>query len=992
MGSRGWLCIVWSFVFLFWNGSVRGVEVGDRATPREYGQQKPVLTGMASSSLSHYDILRPPQSCEMRPVGEAATLSYQLAVYYVLPTDIPYENDVHDQLIESTHHLQAWYQVASGGVTWKLAYPEIVRVYYADHPRSFYTSDWWGLLLTEMQSNGYPIWSAGTITALWVRGAGGFAGGAQWCDGDCGVALLGVEIYPQFNNPEWSGHVCPGGQGVGAFPCTPEGAYVHELGHTLGLQHPIDVPELAPYAYHSVMQTHWNFPDFAPPSESPWGFLRPERVAIRANPFMHSGVSLYQYYPAADVVNLPPSGSAPTAGFSVDRLSDLEIQCLNSSSGATHHYWTFGDGSVSTESSPVHAYQGEGTYEIILRASNDASMIGTDRCSFNTKSIDLGPVAVGSSCDTTLTIMNSGTETVTGWVGESCDGFAVVSGGGNYSLAPGESLVIEVRFEPATAGLHVCHVEMGALSCTGREFRGDAVLVGAASWQKISDTEGGFTGTLDDLDYLGCSLCRVGDLDGDEVEDLAVGADCDDDGGTDRGAVWVLFLNVDGTVKACQKISDTEGGFAGVLDNDDEMGISVCSVGDLDGDGIPDLAAGAYRDDDGGTNRGAVWVLFMNANGTVKAFQKISDTQGGFTGTLDDYDFFGCSVCSLGDLNGDGVEDLAVGALHDDDGGDARGAVWVLFLNTNGTVKAYQKISGTEGGFMGILDNSDFFGSSLCGLEDLDGDGIHDLAAGALYDDDGGTDRGAVWVLFMNTDGTVKAHQKVSDTQGGSTGVLDNGDCFGTSVDLLGDLDGDGIQDLAVGAQYDDDGGTDRGAVWLLFMNANGTVKEHQKISDTRGGLRGTLEDSDCFAVSVCSLGDLNSDGFEDLVVGAYGDDDGGHNRGAVWVVFLDAYTPSGIPDEQPASPAYIQIFPNPLTDVTHIRFSLDHEATVALAIYDVGGRLVRILLNQHLGPGTYCQVWDGCNHTHEQVSAGVYFCRLDVAGEARTTKIILSR
>ncbi len=84
---------------------------------------------------------------------------------------------------------------------------------------------------------------------------------------------------------------------------------------------------------------------------------------------------------------------------------------------------------------------------------------------------------------------------------------------------------------------------------------------------------------------------------------------------------------------------------------------------------------------DGGVGRGAVWVLFLNPDGTVKSHQKISNTQGGFTGVLGNYDYFGSSVASLDDLDGDSVGDLAVGAYYDDDGGSGRGAVWVLFLD-----------------------------------------------------------------------------------------------------------------------------------------------------------------------------------------------------------------------------------------------------------------------------------------------------------------------
>ena len=416
----------------------------------------------------------------------------------------------------------------------------------------------------------------------------------------------------------------------------------------------------------------------------------------------------------------------------------------------------------------------------------------------------------------------------------------------------------------------------------------EALEISVLDYQKISDTEGNFLGSLDDNDRFCITTASIGDLDGDGVTDLGVGASLDDDGGENRGAVWILFLNSDGTVKAYQKISNTEGGFTGVLDDADQFGVSVAFLGDLDGDGVGDIVAGARRDDDGADGSGAVWILFLNTDGTVKDHQKISNTEGNFTGTLDVDDYFGQFVISLGDLDGDGAGDIAVGAHYDDDGGPSTGAVWILFLNSDGTVKSHKKISDTQGNFTGALGDYDYFGVSVASLGDQDGDGAGDIAVGAHKDDDGGDDKGAVWILFLNADGTVKGHQKISATKGNFVGALSEDDRFGISVAALGDVDRDGAGDLAVSASWDDDGGTDRGAVWLLFLNADGTVKAHQKISDTEGDFAGILDNFDSFGFSLTSVGDLNGDLITDIAVGAVWDDDGGLDRGAVWILFLD--------------------------------------------------------------------------------------------------------
>ncbi len=418
--------------------------------------------------------------------------------------------------------------------------------------------------------------------------------------------------------------------------------------------------------------------------------------------------------------------------------------------------------------------------------------------------------------------------------------------------------------------------------------------------QKISNTEGNFTAIIDNLDELGATSAHLGDLDGvgPSVSAMAIGAAFDDDGGGDRGAVYILFQAADGTVLSHQKISDLVNFPGTPLDNLDEFGSSVAFLGDLDGAGpsVGALAVGAVFDDDGGTDRGAVYILFLAANGTVLSSQKISDLVN-FPGTpLDNLDEFGSSVASLGDLDGGGPSTgaLAVGAGGDDDGGADRGAVYILFLDTAGTVLSSQKISDTVNLPGTPLDNLDDFGTSVAGLGDLDGGGpsVFALAAGAALDDDGGIDRGAVYILFLDTAATVLSSQKLSNTQGNFNDFLSDLDEFGGALASMVDIDGTGggVTALAVGVAGDDDGGEDRGALHILFLKSDGTCNASQKISDFYGSFPVALDNLDSFGASVTYLGDLDGAGpsFAAIAVGAPGDDDGGTDRGAAYILFLD--------------------------------------------------------------------------------------------------------
>jgi hypothetical protein len=531
---------------------------------------------------------------------------------------------------------------------------------------------------------------------------------------------------------------------------------------------------------------------------------------------------------------------------------------------------------------------------------------------------------------------------------------------GNALAVSGETVVVAARYEDSGAtGIDGDGSDNGATD-SGSAY---AFLLDPAPpvlyQQKISATSGGFVGPIDTGDTFSASE-GIGDLDGDGIPDLAVGAPWDDDGGTNRGAVWILLLDRDGTVQGEQKISAITGGFTGALDDDDDFGASIAELGDLDGDLVRDLAVSAPRDDDGGTDQGAVWILFLDADGTVKAHQKISETAGRFTGTLDDGDGFGDRLTALGDLDGDGVTDLAVGAPLDDDGGTNRGAVWILFLDSDGTVASSAKISSGMGGLTGPLADGDAFGAGLADLGNLDGAGIaaRALAVGAPGDDQVAAGAGAAWILFLASSGTVLSHHKITEGVRGFTGDLEANDQFGTGLESLRTSSGD--VRLAVGTWLDDDGALDAGAVWILELDAGGSVVAHQKISASHGNFQGGLEADDQFGVALGNLGDLDRDGREDLAVGARRDDDGGtppsDDRGAVYVLFLNdgtlnlgasATTWTGATDSDWTDPTN---WSNGTPDMTKTAIIPDAATTPNDPVISVGGQQCNTLWVQSAG------------------------------------------
>ena len=337
------------------------------------------------------------------------------------------------------------------------------------------------------------------------------------------------------------------------------------------------------------------------------------------------------------------------------------------------------------------------------------------------------------------------------------------------------------------------------------------------------DTDGSLAASTDEFDCshakikcgsndnFGKSVASI-DLNNDGVNDIAVGAhkdNCSADSGCsgwdDRGVIHILFMDSDENVVSVEEI-DARVSNGPSLGNNSFFGTSIANIGDYDGDGVDDLVSGTQKEGPG-SSQGAIFIMFMNTNGSLdKTIEINSGTTNG--PDLSNGDQFGWSIANIGDLDGNDVNDLAVGARGDD-------TVHILFMNScnqcaaNAAVKSVAEINSTT---LGVTVGGTF-GDSVANMGDLDGDGVQDLAIGSRTDTGGGSVR----IVYMNTDGTPKSSALIDSTSTDGP-TISGGDWFGNAVASIGDLDGNGITDMAVGAEQDDHGGKNRGALHIIFL------------------------------------------------------------------------------------------------------------------------------------------------------------------------------
>jgi hypothetical protein len=394
-------------------------------------------------------------------------------------------------------------------------------------------------------------------------------------------------------------------------------------------------------------------------------------------------------------------------------------------------------------------------------------------------------------------------------------------------------------------------------------------------------------------DQSGRSVSSAGDVNNDGLDDLIVGAHLADPNGTSSGASYVVFGKNDNTPVDLSALGN--GGF--VINGataGDYSGRSVSSAGDVNGDGLDDLIVGAPYVDPNGSNSGASYVVFGKANTTPVNLSALGT--GGFViNGAAAGDFSGWSVSSAGDVNGDGLDDLIVGAHYADPTATTTnaGASYVVFGKNNNTPVNLSAL-GTGGFVINGAAAGDLSGTSVRSAGDVNGDGLADLIVGANRADPNGSDSGASYVVFGKADNTAV---NLSAIASGIGGFVINGaaanDLSGVRVGSAGDVNGDGLDDLIVGALYADPNGSNSGASYVVYGKAN-TTPVNLSALGTGGFVINGQFSGDQSGVSVSSAGDVNNDGFDDLIVGANRADRNGIDSGASYVVFGGNFTGTG--------------------------------------------------------------------------------------------------
>ncbi len=285
---------------------------------------------------------------------------------------------------------------------------------------------------------------------------------------------------------------------------------------------------------------------------------------------------------------------------------------------------------------------------------------------------------------------------------------------------------------------------------------------------------------------------------------------------------------------------------------------------------------------------GAVWTDFP----AVVELSELDGSTGFALNGINDRDFSGMSVSGAGDVNGDGVDDLIIGAP----GANYTGQSHVVFGRAgveNGGVVELSKLDGSTGFALNGINDRDYSGTSVSGAGDVNGDGVDDLIIGAPNADPNSPSSGQSYVVFGGAgvgNGGALELSKLDGSNGFVINGINRDDEFGFSVSNAGDVNGDGVDDLIIGARNADPNGIFSGQSYVVFGGAgvgSSGALELSKLDGSNGFAINGANPHDIAGFSVSGAGDVNGDGVNDLIIGAWlADPNGIESAGQSYVVF----------------------------------------------------------------------------------------------------------